>query len=100
MAANDNKPKAGEKIPALKCPICRRATEEKFRPFCSQRCADVDLSRWLTGVYAPSDRRISDVAHGDGICRRYPLVNEQLTESADGVRVPSVLSFGAVCVGL
>jgi len=52
MAANDNKPKAGEKIPALKCPICRRATEEKFRPFCSQRCADVDLSRWLTGVYA------------------------------------------------
>lgn len=52
MAANDNKPKAGEKIPTLKCPICRRATEEKFRPFCSQRCADVDLSRWLTGVYA------------------------------------------------
>ena len=52
MAANDNKPKAGKKIPALKCPICRRATEEKFRPFCSQRCADVDLSRWLTGVYA------------------------------------------------
>ncbi|MFM8701716.1 MAG: DNA gyrase inhibitor YacG [Hyphomicrobiales bacterium] len=52
MAANDDKPKAGEKITALKCPICRRVTEEKFRPFCSQRCADVDLSRWLTGVYA------------------------------------------------
>jgi len=40
-----------------RCPICKRAlpqTEEgqKFRPFCSKRCADVDLSRWLTGSYA------------------------------------------------
>jgi len=24
----------------------------EFRPFCSQRCADVDLNRWLSGVYA------------------------------------------------
>jgi len=58
------------------------------------------MTRRMKASLAPSDRRISDVAHGDGICRRYPLVNEQLTESADGVRVPSVLSFGAVCVGL
>ena len=69
MAANDNKPKAGEKIPALKCPICRRATEEKFRPFCSQRCADVDLSRWLTGVYAvpaaPDDEADEDAFGGE-----------------------------------
>ena len=28
-----------------------RATQ-KFRPFCSKRCADVDLNRWLSGVYA------------------------------------------------
>ena len=39
------------------CPICRRplAEEEsarKFRPFCSKRCADLDLSRWLHGTYA------------------------------------------------
>jgi endogenous inhibitor of DNA gyrase (YacG/DUF329 family) len=25
---------------------------ERFRPFCSKRCADVDLNRWLTGSYA------------------------------------------------
>ena len=34
------------------CPICRRPAAADFRPFCSKRCADVDLNRWLTGVYA------------------------------------------------
>ena len=39
------------------CPICRRALgedaqEARFRPFCSKRCADVDLGRWLKGTYA------------------------------------------------
>jgi uncharacterized protein len=34
-----------------KCPICSKPTAEPFRPFCSRRCADVDLNRWLSGVY-------------------------------------------------
>lgn len=34
------------------CPICSRPTDAKFRPFCSKRCADVDLAKWLTGAYA------------------------------------------------
>ena len=34
------------------CPICKKLSVEKFRPFCSRRCADVDLNRWLTGAYA------------------------------------------------
>ena len=34
------------------CPICRKPSRTAFRPFCSKRCADVDLSRWLNGVYA------------------------------------------------
>jgi hypothetical protein len=34
------------------CPICRKPAEAKFRPFCSKRCADLDLQRWLTGRYA------------------------------------------------
>jgi endogenous inhibitor of DNA gyrase (YacG/DUF329 family) len=33
------------------CPICARPAVEEFRPFCSRRCADVDLGRWLTGQY-------------------------------------------------
>ena len=34
------------------CPICGKMSLQKFRPFCSKRCADVDLNRWLKGVYA------------------------------------------------
>jgi endogenous inhibitor of DNA gyrase (YacG/DUF329 family) len=34
-----------------KCPICGRAAEAAHRPFCSRRCADLDLQRWLSGRY-------------------------------------------------
>ncbi len=34
------------------CPICGKPADERFRPFCSRRCADVDLHRWFSGVYA------------------------------------------------
>jgi len=39
-------------MPDPKCPICSKPTAEKYRPFCSKRCADVDLNRWLKGIYA------------------------------------------------
>jgi endogenous inhibitor of DNA gyrase (YacG/DUF329 family) len=35
----------------LACPICGKDADPKYRPFCSRRCADVDLGRWLTGSY-------------------------------------------------
>ena len=35
-----------------KCPICRKPSDAALRPFCSKRCADVDLQRWFTGRYA------------------------------------------------
>jgi uncharacterized protein len=38
--------------PENPCPICRKPAVERFRPFCGKRCADVDLNRWLSGVYA------------------------------------------------
>jgi endogenous inhibitor of DNA gyrase (YacG/DUF329 family) len=34
-----------------KCPICGKPAEPQRRPFCSRRCADVDLQRWLSGRY-------------------------------------------------
>ncbi|GAB4226447.1 MAG: hypothetical protein Kow0032_04060 [Methyloligellaceae bacterium] len=34
------------------CPMCGKKTEREFRPFCSRRCADLDLARWLNGSYA------------------------------------------------
>ena len=46
------------------CPICRRSpADAKYKPFCSKRCADVDLQRWFAGSYAvpgPSDETLSD----------------------------------------
>lgn len=34
------------------CPICKKLTDnEKYRPFCSKRCADVDLGHWFNGDY-------------------------------------------------
>lgn len=34
------------------CPICSKPVDPAFRPFCSKRCADVDLQRWFAGRYA------------------------------------------------
>ena len=34
------------------CPLCRKPVDAAFKPFCSKRCADIDLNRWLKGVYA------------------------------------------------
>ncbi|MFB9264750.1 DNA gyrase inhibitor YacG [Bradyrhizobium erythrophlei] len=38
------------------CPICSKPVEQAFRPFCSPRCRDVDLNRWLTGAYVVPGR--------------------------------------------
>jgi endogenous inhibitor of DNA gyrase (YacG/DUF329 family) len=35
-----------------RCAICGKPVDPAYRPFCSRRCADVDLQRWLTGGYA------------------------------------------------
>ncbi len=34
-----------------RCPVCARPAAAEFKPFCSRRCADADLSRWLGGRY-------------------------------------------------
>ncbi|MEJ8559839.1 DNA gyrase inhibitor YacG [Yoonia sp. GPGPB17] len=40
----------------MACPICEKPTETAFRPFCSKRCADLDLAKWFNGGYAiPAD---------------------------------------------
>lgn len=36
----------------MACPICKRPALADYRPFCSRRCADVDLGRWFKGAYA------------------------------------------------
>ena len=36
----------------MTCPICKKESVEKYRPFCSKRCADIDLGKWFSGSYA------------------------------------------------
>jgi len=42
------------------CPICGKITSEKYHPFCSKRCADIDLYHWLNGNYAIPESECSD----------------------------------------
>lgn len=60
-------------IPGMKetrrvCPICGKSVLAEFRPFCSRRCADVDLHRWLSGVYAvpAAEDEEEDERRGEG----------------------------------
>lgn len=36
----------------MSCPICKKDTDPTYKPFCSKRCADVDLGRWMNESYA------------------------------------------------
>jgi hypothetical protein len=45
---SQNTPKT---VPGLACPTCRKPVVHEHRPFCSKRCADIDLSRWLGGRF-------------------------------------------------
>jgi endogenous inhibitor of DNA gyrase (YacG/DUF329 family) len=42
------------------CPICGKPAVEASQPFCSERCRDVDLNRWLSGSYAIPGRKDAD----------------------------------------
>jgi uncharacterized protein len=44
----------------MRCPICQKPSSDDYRPFCSRRCADVDLGRWLTGGYAVPGEPVED----------------------------------------
>ena len=51
--------------PSSVCPVCGRSCAADYHPFCSKRCADVDLSRWLKGAYRITqddpDARIEEI---------------------------------------
>ena len=44
-----------------RCPICGKPTTARHQPFCSVRCANIDLGRWLNGSYSiPTDEPPED----------------------------------------
>jgi uncharacterized protein len=52
MTENNSKELLTEQAVPPPCPICGKPAMFAARPFCSKRCADIDLHRWLGGVYA------------------------------------------------
>jgi uncharacterized protein len=46
---------------ARPCPSCGKPAVERFRPFCSSRCKDVDLNRWFSGAYAIPGTELEEV---------------------------------------
>ncbi len=47
--------------PVVPCPVCRKPSSQAYHPFCSARCADIDLNRWLSGAYViPGDKLEED----------------------------------------
>ncbi|SFU85238.1 hypothetical protein SAMN02799631_02695 [Methylobacterium sp. 174MFSha1.1] len=55
-----------EDAKAPPCPICGKPAVPEFKPFCSKRCADVDLQRWLSGRYAIPGREDDALGQDDG----------------------------------
>lgn len=54
----------------MSCPICKKPTVAVYRPFCSKRCADVDLGRWITGAYAIPSERDEDAQEAEDAARK------------------------------
>ena len=55
--------------PRRLCPICSKPSQQKFYPFCSARCAQIDLGRWLGGKYA--------IAKDDGSEEEKPVAQKE-----------------------
>ena len=60
MPAEPPKGAAPGKPGAKKCPICGKPANDASKPFCSERCRDVDLNRWLSGSYVVPGRPEAD----------------------------------------
>ncbi|MGL1920836.1 MAG: DNA gyrase inhibitor YacG [Hyphomicrobiales bacterium] len=50
----------GDDLTGRKCVMCKHPATKKFRPFCSKRCADLDLGKWLNASYIVSDTNPQD----------------------------------------
>ncbi len=66
MADNENTPPtAAPMAPALKpCANCGKPAVARYKPFCSSRCADIDLGRWLKGSYVIPGEAVEETETG------------------------------------
>ena len=59
----------------MTCPMCSGETDEKYKPFCSRRCADVDLAKWFSGAYAAPSHDPEDVEKAIDAFENSPATN-------------------------
>lgn len=62
----------------MTCPICQKATDSRFRPFCSRRCADIDLAKWIRGDYAVPSRDPEDMEKALDEIEKHGMQNRKL----------------------
>mgnify|MGYP001461501920 CR=1 FL=1 len=55
----------GVRVTAGRCVRCSQPVVARYRPFCSERCSELDLARWLTGQYRIPTDEVSDSAEID-----------------------------------
>lgn len=58
----------------MSCPICDGKTNVDYRPFCSKRCADIDLGKWLNGAYAVPSQDPEDLENALEQVERNPQI--------------------------
>ena len=54
------------------CPICKKPAVEEVRPFCSKHCKNLDLNRWLSGVYRIPGESVVAEEEAEGSLEEYP----------------------------
>jgi hypothetical protein len=64
MADNENTPPAARASQAKPCAICGKPAVARYKPFCSARCADIDLGRWLKGSYVIPGEPVEETESG------------------------------------
>ncbi|MBY6068667.1 DNA gyrase inhibitor YacG [Leisingera aquaemixtae] len=54
----------------MSCPICGGESQKSYRPFCSKRCADIDLGKWLNGAYSVPSQEPEDIENALEVAER------------------------------
>lgn len=79
-ADNDN---MRENERTVRCPNCGRPAASDFRPFCSGRCKDIDLSRWLSGAYAIPAASADEDEDGDNAALEIAAMRQAANDDAN-----------------
>jgi endogenous inhibitor of DNA gyrase (YacG/DUF329 family) len=64
MADNENTPPLVKASREKPCAVCGKPVVARYKPFCSSRCADIDLGRWLKGSYVIPGEPVDEAESG------------------------------------